>query len=44
MEGFSRAAAALAASGEPSMSAVLEIAEEYGIEMLGPVPEPVSRG
>ena len=44
MEGFSRAAAALAASGEPSMSAVLEIAEEHGIEMLGPVPEPVSRG
>ncbi len=43
MEGFSRAAAALAASGEPSMSAVMEIAEEYGIEMLGPVPEPVSR-
>ena len=38
MEGFSRAAAALAASGEPSMEAVLEIAEEYGIELLGPVP------
>ncbi len=44
MEGFSRAAAALAASGEPSMSAVVEIAEEHGIELLGPVPEPVSRG
>ena len=44
MEGFSRAAAELAASGEPSMSAVLEIAQEHGIELLGPVPEPVSRG
>ncbi len=44
MEGFSRAAAALSASGQPSMSAVLEIAEEHGIELLGPVPEPVSRG
>jgi mannose-6-phosphate isomerase-like protein (cupin superfamily) len=43
MEGFSRAAAALAASGQPSMSAMLEIAEEHGIELLGPVPEPVSR-
>jgi len=44
MEGFSRAAAALAAGGEPSMSAVLEIAEEHGIELLGPVPEAVSTG
>jgi mannose-6-phosphate isomerase-like protein (cupin superfamily) len=42
MEGFSRAAAALAATGEPSMSAVLEIAEEHGVELLGPVPDPVS--
>jgi mannose-6-phosphate isomerase-like protein (cupin superfamily) len=42
MEGFSRAAAALAARGEPSMSAVLKIAEEHGIELLGPVPDPVS--
>ena len=42
MEGFSRAAAALAADGQPSMEAVLEIAEEHGIELLGPVPERVS--
>ena len=38
MEGFSRAAAALAADGEPSMDAVLAIAGEHGIELLGPVP------
>ena len=38
MEGFSRAAAALATSGEPSMDAVLAIAREHGIELLGPVP------
>jgi len=38
MEGFTRAAAALAAGGRPSMDAVLAIAEEHGIEMLGPVP------
>ncbi|WP_152366062.1 cupin domain-containing protein [Microlunatus speluncae] len=37
MEGFSRAAAALAAAGEPSMEAVLEIAATHGIELLGPV-------
>jgi len=42
MEGFSRAAAELARGGQPSMSAVLEIAEEHGIELLGPVPERVS--
>lgn len=39
MEGFSRAAATLAAQGTPSMDAVLAIAEEHGIELLGPVPE-----
>ncbi len=38
MEGFTRAAASLAARGEPSMEAVLAIAEEHGIELLGPVP------
>lgn len=38
MEGFSRAAAALAAGGAPGMDAVLAIAEEHGIELLGPVP------
>lgn len=39
MEGFTRAAAALAAAGQPSMEAVLAIAEEHGIEMLGPIPD-----
>ena len=38
MEGFTRAAADLAARGEASMEAVLRIADEHGIEMLGPVP------
>ncbi|WP_421742250.1 cupin domain-containing protein [Cellulomonas sp.] len=38
MEGFSRAAAALATNGSPSMEAVLAIAAEHGIELLGPVP------
>jgi mannose-6-phosphate isomerase-like protein (cupin superfamily) len=36
MEGFSRAAAALA---EPSMDAVLAVAAEHGVELLGPVPQ-----
>ena len=39
MEGFTRAAAALAAEGEPSMDAVLAIAEKHGIELLGPIPQ-----
>lgn len=38
MEGFCRAAVALAADGDPSMAAVLEIAGRNGIELLGPVP------
>jgi quercetin dioxygenase-like cupin family protein len=39
MEGFSRAAAALAASGEaPSMERVLALAQEHGVELLGPIP------
>lgn len=38
MEGFTRAAAALAASGDSSVESVLGIAERYGIELLGPVP------
>lgn len=38
MEGFTRAAAALAADGPPSMEAVLAVAQEHGIELLGPVP------
>lgn len=39
MEGFSRAAAALGADGSPSMEAVLGIAQQHGIELLGPVPD-----
>jgi mannose-6-phosphate isomerase-like protein (cupin superfamily) len=38
MEGFSRAAAALATQGAPSMDAVLGIATQHGIELLGPMP------
>jgi quercetin dioxygenase-like cupin family protein len=38
MEGFSRAAAELAATGSPSMAQVLELAEQHGVELLGPVP------
>jgi mannose-6-phosphate isomerase-like protein (cupin superfamily) len=38
MEGFSRAAAALAADGPPLMEDVLVVAERHGIELLGPVP------
>lgn len=38
MEGFTRAAAALAATGTPAMDDVLRIAEENGIELLGRCP------
>jgi mannose-6-phosphate isomerase-like protein (cupin superfamily) len=38
MEGFVRAAAALALQGHPSVEAVLSLAEQHGIEMLGPIP------
>jgi mannose-6-phosphate isomerase-like protein (cupin superfamily) len=38
MDGFTRAAAALAASGQPTMEDVLAVAQEHGIELLGPVP------
>ena len=38
MEGFSRAAAALAADGAPSMERVLALAEVHGVELLGPIP------
>jgi mannose-6-phosphate isomerase-like protein (cupin superfamily) len=38
MEGFSRAATALAAEGPADMAAVLAVAQEHGIELLGPVP------
>jgi mannose-6-phosphate isomerase-like protein (cupin superfamily) len=38
MEGFTRAAAALAASGAPTMEEVLAVAQQNGIELLGPVP------
>jgi mannose-6-phosphate isomerase-like protein (cupin superfamily) len=41
MEQFSRAAAAMAADGgPPDMQAVLAVAAEHGIELLGPVPTP----
>jgi mannose-6-phosphate isomerase-like protein (cupin superfamily) len=43
MEGFSRAAAALAADGPPTMEDVLAVAERHGIEMLGPVPTTEAR-
>ena len=39
MEGFSRAVAAAASAGEPSMDAVLSIAAQHGIELLGPIPD-----
>jgi mannose-6-phosphate isomerase-like protein (cupin superfamily) len=38
MEGFSRAVAALAAHGRPTMDDMFAVAEQNGIEMLGPVP------
>ena len=40
MEGFARAAAALAASGPPSMEQLLAVAQENGVELLGPIPTP----
>ena len=40
MENFSRAAAAMAAEGEPDIEDVLSLAETFGIEMLGPIPVP----
>ncbi|MFD3702040.1 cupin domain-containing protein [Nocardia sp. NPDC058658] len=42
MEGFTRAAAVLGAPGRrPTMEQVLALAQEHGIEMLGPVPAEV---
>ena len=38
MEQFTRAAAALATKHDVDMATVLAIAEQHGIEMLGPVP------
>jgi hypothetical protein len=38
MEGFLRAGAVLAADGNPGMEAVLAIAAQHGIELLGPIP------
>jgi mannose-6-phosphate isomerase-like protein (cupin superfamily) len=40
MEGFSRAAAALASAGDPTMELILALAEHHGVEMLGPIPAP----
>jgi len=42
MEGFSRAVAAAAADGPPTMEQVLELAAQNGITLLGPVPTTVS--
>lgn len=39
MENFSRAVAELASMGNPDMSDVLALAQQCGIEMLGPIPE-----
>jgi hypothetical protein len=39
MENFSRAAAELAKNGNPSMQAVLTVAAQNGIELLGPIPD-----
>lgn len=41
MEGFSRAAAAQAATGTQTMEQVLELAQQHGVQLLGPVPTPV---
>jgi len=38
MEHFARAVAAQAVAGSPDMAAVLAIAAQHGIELLGPVP------
>lgn len=44
MEGFARAAAALAADGEPDMKDVLDVAARNGVELLGPIPATVAAG
>jgi mannose-6-phosphate isomerase-like protein (cupin superfamily) len=38
MAGFSRAAAALADRGAPTMDDVLALAQRHGVELLGPAP------
>ena len=38
MEHFTRAAAELGSTGSPSMEAVLAVAADNGIELLGPIP------
>ena len=40
MEAFTKAAAALAADGDPAIEDVLAVAQAHGIELLGPVPTP----
>lgn len=35
---FTRAAAALAVDGAPTMETVLAVAARHGIELLGPIP------
>jgi len=44
MENFTRAAAALAADGPPEMDAVLALAAQHGIEMLGPIDQLIGAG
>ncbi len=44
MENFTRAVAALAADGPPEMDAVLAIAAQHGIELLGPVDQLAGAG
>lgn len=38
MEGFARAAARLGTDGPPSMEAAIELAEQHGITVTGPIP------
>jgi hypothetical protein len=38
MEGFSRAAADIAAQGNSTSEDVLSVAKQHGIDTLGPVP------
>ena len=44
MENFTRAVAAIAADGPPEMDAVLAIAAQHGIELLGPVGQLAGAG
>jgi quercetin dioxygenase-like cupin family protein len=39
MERFTRAAAIMAGADQPSIQEILSLAEQHGIEMLGPIPD-----